>query len=114
MCHFEEQERLRLEAGRLTGHAREDVLLSLQALEAEADRQALLHWLDEEFNRADMFLTLSETNPEAAAIYQFIYSNRVRLCSWVGFVACVALSFPEVEWTKEKLVAKDHPPSLVR
>jgi hypothetical protein len=93
---------------------RENAILSLQALEAEADRLALLHCLDETMNTAKIIQPLSSKLDEFYRINQLIYATKYNACQWLAFVFSILLKFPEVSWDEQKIKAATHPPNFVR
>lgn len=91
--HFEYQELF--ESIGKTGDAtqREYAELSLQALEIDADINAVLLLIYDQFERADTFKALANQIPEYIKMYELIYSSKMKICAWIGHAACLSLAF---------------------
>ncbi|MDP3322008.1 MAG: hypothetical protein Q8S71_00505 [Hydrogenophaga sp.] len=90
--------------------------LSLQALEAEADRQATLNLMRILQERSKVYLESLTDVPECEPIYDHIFKNEFTISQWVAIASGLLLSFPESAWVNNKIQLNDlrHPPNYVR
>lgn len=93
----------------------DDAALSLQALEADADRQAAFRLADIVTDRTRLAKPDEESDAIDKAVYELIYSTRDRIFHWVGLVSAVSIMrFDRTEWTEELMRAKTHPSNFIR
>ena len=88
--------------------------ISLQALEAEADRQALLNMLASIAVQAMRFGDISSSAPEILPVYRLLFESQFKICTYAGVVFSLLLAFPDGSWSGNEIYLRSHPINPVR